>query len=266
MMNDLANRIQSRLDALGKNPSGVALEAGLGRSSVRDILLGRVGHPRIDTLRKLTGPLECTLDYLTGESDKPEEDGIYRRLIEYDVSSDILPFVAEAGVFRPVQKSDESRAERAKRFAGRTYHYSRDPRLPDWDYALFEIADSSMADLAILKGDILTVVHRDRYDVQLPLTEGALVAVRRALPDVEIEETSIRQIKIQAKSILLTCRAPHAPSPIEIKESLVDNESRLLPNFYPTDKGAVEILGIVIKVERQIEISQAVDDLTYVRD
>lgn len=60
----VASRIQSRLTALGKNPSVVALEAGMGRSAVRDIIVNDQ-NPRIDTLRKLTGPLQCTLEYLT---------------------------------------------------------------------------------------------------------------------------------------------------------------------------------------------------------
>jgi DNA-binding Xre family transcriptional regulator len=62
----IAERIEDRLRALGKNASSVALEAGLGRSSVRDILVGKVTSPRLDTLEKLAEPLKCDLDYLTG--------------------------------------------------------------------------------------------------------------------------------------------------------------------------------------------------------
>lgn len=65
----LADRIRSRLNTLNKNPSSVALEAGLGRSAVRDILVNDQ-NPRIDTLKKLTGPLQCTLYYLSGEREE----------------------------------------------------------------------------------------------------------------------------------------------------------------------------------------------------
>src|SRR5690606_37761941 len=80
----LAERIQSRIDALGKNPSAVSLEAGLSRSAVRDILSGKVRHSRIDTLKSLTGPLECTLDYLTGETDEPAGQSSAGEYWEYD--------------------------------------------------------------------------------------------------------------------------------------------------------------------------------------
>lgn len=63
----VGQRIAARLEALGKNASAVALEAGLGRSAVRDIMV-HDANPRIDTLKRLTGPLECDLAFLTGES------------------------------------------------------------------------------------------------------------------------------------------------------------------------------------------------------
>ncbi|MDB5584873.1 MAG: hypothetical protein JWR80_10049 [Bradyrhizobium sp.] len=63
----VAERITLRLQALGKNPSEVAKEAGLGLSAVRDILKGKAANPRIDTIRKLTHPLECSMGWLLGE-------------------------------------------------------------------------------------------------------------------------------------------------------------------------------------------------------
>jgi hypothetical protein len=262
MKNIVAERIQARLEALGKNPSGVALEAGLGRSSVRDIITGRVSSSRLDTLRRLTGPLECTLDYLTGDSDDPKEEGLYRRYIEMDVMSDLLPTPAEAGVFRPVLPGDERRTQLIELFSKRSYSATRDYRIPTWDVALYEMMDNSMEDVHIVKGDVL-VVATPPYDQQIPLTDGTLVACRRNLRIPELEEISVRQIVVSKTGISLVCRArPMRIIAIEIPEHSIDNESKIIPNFYPLGDSSVEIIGVVTRVERQIILSDAVHDLS----
>jgi DNA-binding phage protein len=63
----VGDRIVQRLSAVGKNASAVSLEAGLNRAAVRDIIANDA-NPRIDTLRKLAGPLCCDLSFLTGET------------------------------------------------------------------------------------------------------------------------------------------------------------------------------------------------------
>lgn len=62
----VAERIEERLRQTGKNAHAVSREAGLGESAVRDIIRNRA-NPRIDTLKKLAGPLECDLSFLTGQ-------------------------------------------------------------------------------------------------------------------------------------------------------------------------------------------------------
>ncbi|MDB5618536.1 helix-turn-helix domain-containing protein [Tardiphaga sp.] len=64
-MNALASRILERLAATNQNPSEVSLAAGLNRSAIRDIIANEA-NPRIDTIKKLVGPLQCSLEYLTG--------------------------------------------------------------------------------------------------------------------------------------------------------------------------------------------------------
>ncbi|GAC1042295.1 helix-turn-helix domain-containing protein [Rhizobium sp. No.120] len=68
-MSTLAERIQIRLDATGKNATSVADEIGANRSLVRDILVGKSRNPGIETIRSICGPLECTLGYLVGSED-----------------------------------------------------------------------------------------------------------------------------------------------------------------------------------------------------
>lgn len=263
MPNIVSERIRSRLEALGKNPSSVALEAGLGRSSVRDIITGRVSSSRLDTLRRLTGPLECTLDYLTGDSDDPAKDGVFRRHIELDVFTDLIPTPAEAGVFRPVTTANERRTRAAAQFSHRPYHTARDYRLPTWDIELFEMVDESQAGIGIVRGDVVKIA-KHHLDMQIPLTEGSLVAVRRALNSPSLEEVSIRQVKIAKDGISLIC-SPKSDrvGSIDIPEHSIDNESKLLPNFYPVDGGSAEILGLAVEVVRQLPIADPVHDLSF---
>lgn len=68
-MSTLAERIQSRLDALGTNASAVADEIGANRSLVRDIIKGKSRSPSLSTIQALCGPLKCTLSYLAGEGE-----------------------------------------------------------------------------------------------------------------------------------------------------------------------------------------------------
>lgn len=72
-MSTLVERIQSRLDATGKNASSVADEIGANRSLVRDILVGKSRNPGVETIRALCGPLECSLSYLVGVDPLEEE-------------------------------------------------------------------------------------------------------------------------------------------------------------------------------------------------
>ncbi|MCZ4091673.1 helix-turn-helix transcriptional regulator [Sinorhizobium psoraleae] len=62
----LKERIKSRMAALGKNPSSVALEAELGRSAVRDILSGKAKNPGYATVAAIARVLDCSVQYLTG--------------------------------------------------------------------------------------------------------------------------------------------------------------------------------------------------------
>lgn len=72
-MTTLIDRIQSRLDATGKNASSVADEIGANRSLVRDILVGKSRSPSLDTVRALCRPLECSLAYLVGIEPSQED-------------------------------------------------------------------------------------------------------------------------------------------------------------------------------------------------
>ena len=61
-------RIQDRLDAVGLNPFSAAKAAGLGADYVRDILRGKVKVPSGYRLARLATVLECSIEYLLGET------------------------------------------------------------------------------------------------------------------------------------------------------------------------------------------------------
>lgn len=69
----LAERIRSRLDALGLKPAVVAREAGLGIDYVRDILRGSKKSVSAEHAVTLALILQCNLDWLiTGRGAGPE--------------------------------------------------------------------------------------------------------------------------------------------------------------------------------------------------
>jgi transcriptional regulator with XRE-family HTH domain len=263
----LADRISGRLKALGKNPSAVALEAGLGRSSVRDILVGKVTSPRLDTLKRLTGPLSCTLEYLTGD---PEEDPDpaatalaqkHSTKIYYQGSGWIPE--AHIGVFRTPDATfddDESGALRGGWPDKKHLLYS-DLRFTDHDYELYRITDASLSDIFIVPGDVLTVV-RPKAGL-IPLKPGAIVVIRRFVkPDESFIEISARVVDVIDGEITLISRSqkPQYKDQIRlgpIPEYLTERVQRLediRPNHYLTPKeGVIHVLGFVIRVTRSVD-------------
>lgn len=64
-MTTIADRIRKNLARLiekdGRDLKAISKAAGLGETAVRDILQGRSGSPRIDTLEKIAGALKIDL-------------------------------------------------------------------------------------------------------------------------------------------------------------------------------------------------------------
>lgn len=270
-MTTIAERIAARLEALGKNPSAVALEAGLGRSSVRDIMVGKVSSPRLDTLEKLTGPLECSLEYLTGNRGltpiPPAEASSGSNF--YDPMEVVGVTSAEIGVFRTDEATTPARdpsyieildPDGAPRIDSHLLY--RDLRLPDHYFALYQLNDRSLEDIHIMKGDILTVAA-PALDGIVPLKRGTLVVIRRKLSGQEINspsatEVSVRYVDILDGDVTLVSRAKsldYAPIRIADRPGSEDMEryaEEALPNYYWTGKEMVIVDGVVVRVTRTI--------------
>lgn len=72
----LQERIMQRLSALNKTPRGASVEAGLGASTIRNIMEGRSSAPRIDTLKALGEVLDCDPMWLAEAKSQPEVRGL----------------------------------------------------------------------------------------------------------------------------------------------------------------------------------------------
>lgn len=259
---DLADRIRSRMDELHTNPSRVALDAGLGRSSVRDIILRRAENPRLDTLRKLTGPLKCTLDYLTGASDDPEKEGVHQHLWWMDAQGIGYTEKAEAGVYREPLPASPVDPNLGSIPASSAHIQIPDPRLASWSYSLVEVGDNSLNGLHIVRGDVATIAS-PRGEQRIPLNHGLLVLVRRQLFSHEAEEISIRQIDITDGQVRLISRSTDPFRPIELLRSDVHAERKPLVNRYAAEVGVIEIRGVIVRITRQIPISDELMDFSY---
>lgn len=85
-MTMVADRIQLRLIELNKSERQASLEAGLDSTTVNSIIKGvKSLNPRVDTVKKLTGPLKCSLAYLLGEDDSPVPDRKPPEVVAWEV-------------------------------------------------------------------------------------------------------------------------------------------------------------------------------------
>jgi transcriptional regulator with XRE-family HTH domain len=245
----LAERIQARLEALGKSASSVALEGGLSRSAVLDILRGKAASPRLDTLQKLTGPLECSLDYLAGASDEPGASPDHERMYALLDTSVTSPAISlEAGVFR------EGKFTPAARDDAVLY---RDPRQPGWTADLYLIGDESLAGLGIRKGDIATVLEPSTEE-GFPFKNGLVVAIRREISEPKAYEHSARVVEISGDKVHLVTR-PASGTPniltVNMAEDQLGDDFPMLGSYFLLEGGGtVEVLGVVARVTRSLPI------------
>lgn len=243
----LADRIRSRLDALGKNPSAVALEAGLSRSAVLDILRGKAANPRLDTLQKLTEPLECSLEYLTGASAElgasPANQSLYA-LLDTQVTS--VTMNLETGVFREGVAFADDHDQHV---------LYRDARAPERSVSLYRIADHSLAALGILKGDLAHVLE---YIEEPAFKNGMLVAVRRHLKSGNLNEFSARVVEVDKQGSVAFVSRPVAGQPaVPILVSMDDpmNDRTYFANtYYATNGDHIEVLGVICRIVRDLAI------------
>lgn len=245
----IADRIQARLTELGKNPSAVALEAGLSRSAVLDILRGKAANPRLDTLQKLTGPLECSLEYLAGEDANPGvSPQSWRQFALLDTSVTTVAGVLETGVFRETALTP-SESEDAVLY--------RDPRQPTWPADLYLIGDETLSGVDIRKGDFATVVVPGGED-EVILRSGLVVAVKRELKMPHAYEHSARVVEIHGNEAHFISRPSSGSSSsfvVDLSDKHPGDDVPFLRNrYYLKDGGYIEITGVVARITRTMPL------------
>lgn len=245
----VADRIRLRLEALGKNASAVALEAGLSRSSVLDILKGKAANPRLDTLQKLTGPLECSLDYLTGSA-PPESTSHHTRT--WEEYSNLHPdrggplLKAEGLIYRPL---------RDKITLGPEYPQKR---LAGWQAHRLILADHSMEEIGLFEHDIVEVLS-PKTPQEFVLKRGMLVLARHVLEGPRLEQLSIRMVMSTSVDKLALAIRPTQETGAAIMADYVssDPDQQLPLNHYPTaGGGTIEIMGIVSSLLREYPVTE----------
>ncbi|CAO4142263.1 LexA family transcriptional regulator [Methylorubrum aminovorans] len=73
MSKAIRERIQARLDQLGKSPRAVSLEASMSADAIRGIFRNVDSSPTVETLTKLAGPLGVTPEWLAFGGDEDIE-------------------------------------------------------------------------------------------------------------------------------------------------------------------------------------------------
>lgn len=248
----LKQRIQERMDALGLNPSSVALHAELGRSAVRDILSGKAKSPKHITLYKIAEALECSASYLAGEIDTLFPKDNPERWVALDRSTMEISGILEAGVFRkkgePFLFDNEPTGYNP---ISNPTIIENDRRFPGQKLAIYEVGDNSLDGLHIVKGDIITVLLSTEDNIQL--REGQIVVVLNSPPDIKEMELSVRVVKkVDGAVHLATLSTDRAFRPI-VLPNYVENSrnSHALKSTYNED---VRIVGRAISVVRDFKL------------
>jgi len=237
-MADLAERIRERLAAVRKSAAAASIEAGLGRSAVQDILSGNSASPRLDTLEKLTGPLQCSIAYLAGGVDVEARKPSYYE----DLSLTAIKEVVESGVFkRFYQIGTPIEAPKS-----REYPHVRDPRLPKNNIRLYRLNDRSLDRRGIFPGDI---IHCADFDEHISLKEGQIVLARHSLHPLDLSEFIVRVVHEDGEGFRLS---PDSSSSFD--EFTISGASMGMENSYFLDDGSIMIEGLVVGIFRDVPI------------
>ncbi|WP_267550429.1 helix-turn-helix domain-containing protein [Rhizobium rhizogenes] len=254
--NTLADRIKERLEVVRKSAAAVSLEAGLGRSAVQDILAGHSSSPRLDTIQKLTGPLQCSLNYLVGGTEiaGPPRDGKrpFRDLSLFPSVRDI-----ESGVFRARVPIQHQTFERNLSWAldkileQPEYPVASDPRLPGLSVHPYRLLDHSLDSIGIFKGDILLAANG--FGDQFELKPGQIVIVEHSLNDRNLDEWIARVVEESDNGGFIL--APRSQDPLYKAYEISSATDFGSENTYSLkDKEWVTIHAIVTGIHREASV------------
>lgn len=249
-LQSLLSRIRERLDITGKSERGASEAAGLSSSTIRNIREGKVASPRLETLRRLAGVLDTTVEWLAFGSEPMDQSASASAAIFTSASMSEADFegpgivnatflgTVEAGVFRPVEDFPDE-------------HFIGEPTLRDVDFPSarllsFTAAGDSMDNLKpfpILPGVGVTAL--DVRDARVTLRDGMVVVVERTTGDGRLCERSLKQVELYEGRTELCPRSANGQH-----KPLVFPANDLLE-----DRRDVKVLGIVRRISAKVPLS-----------
>lgn len=183
-MEDIAQRIQARIDHLGTNPSAVSLAAGFGRDFLRDLTRGKKTQMSADAAQRIAAELKCSVNWLLYGTGSPEE-----------VPEDAPPpaqgirygGIVEAGAFRTVDLLDQD---------GDGFVVQLSPLMgyPASKQVAFRVEGDSMDLEGILPGMWVQAVELEYFEkMNGPAPDGAIVVVENPRNgDIELTVKKLR--------------------------------------------------------------------------
>jgi len=250
IMSEIAKRIQDRLDFLGKSASAASLEAGLGRSALQDILTGKSQNPRLDTLRKLTVPLECSLSYLSGD---PPERLAKAPQIEWGEQENFGDAVHRTEVVGSVEAGTIRASEEDFSEFNPVVFLERDQRFPNSDLFGYVVNDRGLAHLNIQpENDVLFAVAPSAFSG--PVRTGSILIVERLIPnafdadDHTGIETTAREVQYVGEELHLTMGGSSKPIIIPAQQVSRFVSGDLL------ERPMVRFVGLVVRLIREMPV------------
>lgn len=87
---DFKEKIKFLMEQKGYNQKSLSLAAGLGETAVRDILMGRIISPKIKTLEKIAGVLDCEVESLLSAASLAQKSLETKEVSKIPVDSDAI--------------------------------------------------------------------------------------------------------------------------------------------------------------------------------
>lgn len=179
------DRIQARLDALGITQFDAAIRAGKNSHFVYDFMIGRKKSFKGDGPIRLAQALQCSIEYLTGESAEVGRPPLAGPALPHVSAASGLPVagVVMAGVFRRpgmLQIKDEY------------LPFPPWPLYPADKQCLYIVRGNGMDARGIVDGMVLTAVSPDAIEGNI--RSGSVVVVEHVRRGGEVE-LSAREIQ-----------------------------------------------------------------------
>lgn len=202
-MKNLKEIVEKRLSELGVGAVEAATRAGLERTFLRDIIVGRKKSVRSDKMADLARAL--MLDHLSlmhGEAVPVDADPGASRADESKFRSEVTTVLGRmvpaakngkvaAGLFREVDDLDQSETE--------FIMVPEDEKYPSARQVTFEVEGDSMNDLRprpILPGDTVVCTVYEDIEHRVVLRDGMVAVVERSRDSGMMREWSVKQIEI----------------------------------------------------------------------